>query len=190
MGWKRYYWLDVQRLVKNLLKPGQTLELTKYFTASIWGMDKDKQARQRTYLEALETLSDLNIYYGHYAEKPIFCFNCKTTWKTHEEKMTDVNIGTEMLMDAFNDRFDTALLISGDSDLVPPTKAINKEFPAKRIVIAFPPARTSMRLRQSASAYFHITEAKLRKSMFTDNITKPDGYVLKRPQRWMKHVKP
>lgn len=32
--------------------------------------------------------------------------------------MTDVNIAVEMMRDAFQDRFDAALLISADSDLV------------------------------------------------------------------------
>jgi len=32
-GWRRYLWLDVQKLSTNLLKPGQQLVFTKYFTA-------------------------------------------------------------------------------------------------------------------------------------------------------------
>ncbi len=185
-GWKRYYWLDLQKLATNLLKPGQRLEMTKYFTARITAADKDKQKRQTIFLEALGTLSDFHIYYGHYLEKPMTCFNCKNTWNTHEEKMTDVCIGTEMLLDAFNNRFDTALLISGDSDLVPPVEAVRQQFPVKRIVVAFPPERSSMRLRQSANAYFTIGQAKFRKSIFSDKITKPDGYVLKRPKEWQR----
>ena len=34
-GWRRYYWLNIQRLVQNLLKPNQRLILTKYFTSRI-----------------------------------------------------------------------------------------------------------------------------------------------------------
>ena len=42
--------------------------------------------------------------------------------------MTDVNIATQMIIDAYQDKYDTAMLISGDSDLVPPIKAINENF--------------------------------------------------------------
>lgn len=98
--------------------------------------------------------------------------------------MTDVNIGTEILLDAYSDRFDVALLISGDSDLVPPIEAIRKEFQEKKIVVVFPPERISMRLKKSANAYIHATEAYLRKSMFPDKVAKPDGFVLTRPQEW------
>ena len=34
-GWKRYYWLDLAALSGALLKPGQTLESTHYFTARL-----------------------------------------------------------------------------------------------------------------------------------------------------------
>ncbi|MBK6933512.1 MAG: NYN domain-containing protein [Saprospirales bacterium] len=47
------------------------------------------------------------------------------------KKMTDVNIATEMMMDAFTDTYDTALLISGDTDLIPPINAIRRHFPGK-----------------------------------------------------------
>jgi hypothetical protein len=36
-SWKRYYWLDLQKTVQNLLKPNQVLDYTKYFTARITG---------------------------------------------------------------------------------------------------------------------------------------------------------
>jgi len=189
-GWKRYYWLDVKRLAENLLKPDQQLMEIKYFTARLSGTKPAKRKRQQIYLEAIETLKGLRIFYGHYLQKTVTCFNCHKTWKTHEEKMTDVCIGTEMLMDAFNDRFDTALVISGDSDLVPPIEAIRSQFSPKRIVAAFPPDRSSMRLRQTANAYFEISEYQLRRSLLPEQVVKPDGYVLSRPAEWQKNVKP
>ena len=34
-GWRRYFWLNPQKLIENLLKPGQRLVFTKYFTARV-----------------------------------------------------------------------------------------------------------------------------------------------------------
>lgn len=183
-GWKRYYWLDMQKLATNLLKPGQTLEMTKYFTSRISTKDKEKHKRQVTYLEALGTLRDFHVFYGHYLEKTVPCFKCKNTWTSHEEKMTDVCIATELLVDAFENSFDAALLISGDSDLVPPVEAIRKKFPGKRIVVAFPPNRKSWDLGKAANARFTIDKSKFRKSMFPDQLKKPDGFLLQRPKEW------
>ena len=98
--------------------------------------------------------------------------------------MTDVQIATEMLTDAFENRLDTALLISDDSDLVPPTLAVQRIFPQKRIVVAFPPARTSVELKRVASASFTIGRRKLAKSLLPDEVTTATGHVLKRPPEW------
>jgi hypothetical protein len=32
-GWKRFYWLNIQKVGQHLLRPEQTLAATKYFTA-------------------------------------------------------------------------------------------------------------------------------------------------------------
>jgi hypothetical protein len=98
--------------------------------------------------------------------------------------MTDVNIAVELLTDAFEDRFDTALLVSADSDLQPPLQKIRQCFPQKRIVVAFPPKRQSFVLRSTAHASFTIGRAVLAKSQFPPEITKADGYVLHRPLSW------
>jgi hypothetical protein len=42
--------------------------------------------------------------------------------------MTDVNIATQILIDAFQDKYDMTMLISGDSDLVPPIRTIHELF--------------------------------------------------------------
>jgi uncharacterized LabA/DUF88 family protein len=59
---------------------------------------------------------------------------------TYEGKETDVNIATALHNDAALDRYDTALLVSGDSDL---TRAVRDIDVRKRVVVAFPPGRYS-----------------------------------------------
>ncbi len=34
-GWKHFYWLNLQKVARHLLKPNQTLVATKYFTAKV-----------------------------------------------------------------------------------------------------------------------------------------------------------
>ena len=86
--------------------------------------------------------------------------------------------------DAMDDIFDTAMIISADSDLVPPVEAVRARFPAKRIIIASPPARHSTRLAAAANACFTIGRKKLQDSQLPDQIIKPDGFVLARPASW------
>ena len=185
-GWRRYYWLNPQQLVQNLLKPGQALAFTKYFTARISNDPNHlgKHRRQTTFLEAIETLPDTRIYYGHYLPKPQNCFRCGAVWVAHEEKMTDVNIAVELLNDAYDNAFDVAMLVSADSDLTAPIEAVRERFPNKRVIVACPPDRQSKRLESAASAYFRIGRKKLQDSQFPDEFAKPDGFVLKRPPSW------
>ena len=185
-GWHRYYWLNVQLLAQHLLKPGQSLISTKYFTSRVSSTPRDpnKSDRQNAYLEALETLADVDIFYGHYLEKTVTCFTCGAAWQLPEEKMTDVNIAVEMTVDAFQNRWDTALLISGDSDLTAPIMNIRHSFPAKRVVVAFPPARHSAQLQKSAHAYFTIGRRILSSSQLPDIVRKADGFELSRPAEW------
>jgi len=182
-GWRRYYWLNLVALARKLLKPDQTLKKVKYFTSHIT-IPPDKAKRQNDFLEALETLPELCIFFGKYQTNSITCNKCGHIMLKPNEKMTDVNIAVEMLADAFLDSFDIAILISADSDLIGPIKQIKKIFPEKQVVVAFPPSRFSYELQNIASASFTIGRKKIAESVFTDEVTKRDGFVLKCPDRW------
>jgi uncharacterized LabA/DUF88 family protein len=182
-GWRRYYWLNVQMLARNLLKPHQRLLITKYLTARITGAPQ-KEKRQSTYIEALETLSKFQIFYGEYKTNPRECPTRGCENEVPNEKATDVNIAVEMLKDAYQDEFDVALLVSADSDPVPPIKTVRELLPGKRVVVACPPGRYSTALTESASNSLVIGRNKIAKSLFPPRIKKADGYILRCPRSW------
>ena len=183
---QRYFWLDVRRLSENLLRPNQSLEAVRYFTARVHPDPKNpgKSMRQDTFLDAIATLPDVHIHYGYYLPKQVSCSKCGATWRTYEEKMTDVNIAVELLSDAQDNTFDTAIIMSGDSDLAGPVEAVRKRCPDKRVIVAFPPKRVSKQLKQLATTSFVIGRKKLKDSQLPNRIIKPDGYVLTRPPTW------
>lgn len=185
-GWKKYYWLNLMGLVRSLLKPGQTLVEAHYFTARIRlsGNNHGDMQRQADYLDALSTLPGLTIHYGHYLQKSQQCRQCGAAWTSYEEKMTDVNIAVQLLADAFDDRFDTALILSGDSDLTTPVHRVRGRFPQKRVVIAFPPDRYSDQLKRAANGYFTIGEDKLRQNQLPDPVVAAGGFAIHHPARW------
>jgi uncharacterized LabA/DUF88 family protein len=182
-GWRRYYWLNLQKLVQNMLKPGQILNHTNYFTSRVSG-PPNQVKRQATYIEALETLNDFTIFYGHYQSNTKTCKKCGDIQLVPSEKMTDVNIAVEMLTDAFENKFDTAILISADSDLVGMIKSISRLF-SKKIIVAFPPDRFSFQLKSVANGSFTIGRKTLAKSVFPDSVTKASGFVLTKPAKWI-----
>jgi len=61
----------------------------------------------------------------------MICNNCKTYYTSHEEKQTDVNIGIYLIKEAFENSYDTAILVTNDTDLIPAIKMLKNRFPQK-----------------------------------------------------------
>jgi uncharacterized LabA/DUF88 family protein len=182
-GFDNCKWLDINKLVTNLMLPTQELVLVKYFTSRV-NNNPDKQKRQTTYIEAIET-SGIKVFYGHYQSNHLTCRKCGAIWVTYNEKMTDVNLATQMIIDAFADKYDVAMLISGDSDLVPPIQEIHKNFIKKRVFVAFPPKRYNASVASVAKGSLTIGRKKLVDSQFPYEVKKENGFVLKKPKDWL-----
>ena len=131
--WQRYLWLDVRRLSENLLHPGQSLVTVRYFTAKVLPDPNrpNRQRQQEIFLEALGMLPDVSIHLGYYLRKKKQCPKCGNEIWIYEEKMTDVNIASELLGDAQDNVFDTAIIVSADSDLAGPVTTVLRRYQTK-----------------------------------------------------------
>jgi len=185
-GFRRFYWLNIQALITKLLRPDQQLVYTHYFTSRVSSNSADphKAKRQSIYLDALGTLSSFGITYGHYLTSERICRRCGARWLVQSEKMTDVNIATELLTNAFQDSFDTALVVSADSDLVGPIDSVLRLFSTKRVIVALPPARSSKRLIQTATGFTRIGRSILAQSQLPNPVILPGGMAIYRPVDW------
>ncbi len=182
-GWKCYYWLNLMELCRSLLKPDQKLMTVKYFTSKVQN-PPDKRQRQYAYLQALNVTPGIERYFGKYEMSYHTCENCGHKIEIPLEKMSDVQLASHMISDAFKDNFDVALLLSGDKDLVPIVERCRQEFPEKRIVVVFPPMRSCVDLKYAANAYVHVTETELKKSLFPNKIFDSLGRTIERPKEW------
>ena len=185
-GWRHYYWLSVQRMSESLLRPYQRMRFVRYFTAEILpGNGTDARIeRYSAYLQALSSLPKVRIQYGLHISKTITCPRCGAANQTYEEKMTDVNIAVALLEDANNNLFDTAILISADSDLTRPIEVVRQKFANKQVRVAFPPKRHSQRLNAVATESFNMGRKRIARSQLPDPVAKPDGYPVHKPARW------
>lgn len=181
-GFDHCRWLDVKKQVESLLQSNQELVGVKYFTSRV-SNNPDKQKRQSTYIDAIES-TGVKLFYGNYQDGSEECRRCGHIWRTAKEKMTDVNIATAIIVDAYKDVYDMALLISGDSDLTPPIKAVNQLFPRKRVFIAFPPKRHNSSMSLVARGSMTIGRKKLVDAQFSDEVISKSGYKLKIPPEW------
>ncbi|MBU1124920.1 MAG: NYN domain-containing protein, partial [Candidatus Omnitrophica bacterium] len=111
------------------------------------------------------------------------CRACFKTYTTYEEKQTDVNIAIQLFETAVKDFWDTGIVISGDSDLIPAIRAVKSTFLSKRIGIVIPIGRRAEELKQSADYHMKLKERHLRSSQFDDTLL-VDGVEIRRPIGW------
>lgn len=183
MGWQRYYWMDIDSLSLNLLKKHQLLAKTHYFTSRITN-NPNKQRRQNTFLEALSAVG-LEPIYGKYRHNPYKCFKSNSIHMIAQEKMTDVAMAVQLLGDGYANKYDTALIISGDIDLLPAIKHIKQCLKGKRVIMAFPPMRANNEFKPPITDGNYQIDARIcRKSQLPDIVKRDDGFELQRPVAW------
>jgi hypothetical protein len=148
-----------------------------------WAGDPEKPLRQRTYLRALATLSSVVVTEGVFLTHPV-CMRLahpraagpKYAWvvKT-EEKGSDVNIATHLIHDAHRNRYDTAVVISNDSDLLRPIQIVRREF-NKKVGIVNPRDQRPIRiLRDESDFQKTLRTGLLRESQFPDVMSDARG---------------
>lgn len=182
-GWKKYYWLNLWKMCNSLLISDQVLIRVKYFTSRI-KKPNDKRKRQDAYVKALQLTPKIDVFFGKYETIKIECKQCKFINDYTHEKMSDVQLATQFLGDAALNRFDVAILVSGDRDIVPAIEIVKNDYPNKRIVTAFPPMRTCDDLRNVTDAYIHIVEKNLKGNLFPLTVRNSVGNHSSCPQNW------
>ncbi|MBY0312585.1 MAG: NYN domain-containing protein [Phycisphaerales bacterium] len=181
--WRKYYWLDIPLFARQLARSHQTLVGVKYFTSRVNG-PPDKVQRQSVYLDALASRGGLEMFFGHYRSHTYYCERCCKSRVENGEKKTDVNIATQLLLDCVDDRFDVAIVVSGDGDLLAPILAVPRRFPPKSVWMAFPPNRPNRELEAAAGGKVRIRQYMLAQSQLPDEIPISSSLTLRRPLDW------
>ena len=180
---RRHLWLDLEGLVRSLLKPHQQLVVVRYFTAPVRN-DPLALSRQQLYLNALAAHSSLlEIRLGRFQQKSKRCFSCGSSWFEYEEKESDVALGAAMVGDGASGLFDTAMIVSADSDMVSAVRELKGLRPEVRVIAAFPPNRNSSELKRACDAFIRIGAAKIRQAQLPETVS-ADGHSIVRPDHW------
>lgn len=180
--YRRYKWLNLRRLAGLYVHGHDSLEAILYFTTlATW--DMEKAARHKVYVRALEN-EGVSIVYGEFKRKQKHCRLCnKDSWG-FEEKQTDVNIALSLFQLAVADRYDKAVIISGDTDLLPAVKAVRATFPAKQIGVVIPIGRASEDFKKQADFHYKMRERHLASCRFQDVLTLRDKSTVQCPESW------
>lgn len=164
-------WLDLDAFLKKLLRPEHDITSIKYFASRVIDKSPDhhKSERQDKYFDALRNRPHIEIIEGRYREQkellsPVStpCIECPDRREDGRvkvaritEKLTDVNIASSMLVDAFERKAESFVLVTGDSDLAPVVKVIRYKLGLP--VLVFNPQRSICNeLRRYATFYRNI----------------------------------
>lgn len=167
-------WLDLWALTESIARAGETVVAVNYFSAYATWMPAGHQ-RHIEYVKALEH-AGVTCHLGHFKSKTRQCRRCATSWTMHEEKETDVHIAARLVADAYEDRYDRAILISADSDLLPPLNIVKAAFPKKQIFTVAPPGR--MYAARGLNPLLQLSHGRLEKCLLPDTASDASGRVL------------
>lgn len=190
-----YRWLDILQLCQANLPNDQINEI-KYFTALVKPRPNNPQQplHQQIYLRALATLANVTIIKGQFLTQQIFMplvtppLNGPATvkvWKT-EEKGSDVNLAAHLLHDGHIGKYELAVVISNDSDLVEPIRLVIQEL-GLRVGVLNPQltnsSNPSVQLKQTASFFRYLRKSDLARCQFPTSLTDVNGQFIK-PAGW------
>lgn len=180
-SFKKYKWLDLHKLCYSFLTSKEKLAKIFYFSAFYPGAFHRRHKHQ-TYIKALELFGVVPIL-GEFKRKDKYCDNCKKSFPGFEEKQTDVNIAIELFRQAVNDSYDTATILSADSDLIPAIRAVRTTFPNKTLKLVLPPNRKSESLKLEVHHFMRMKEKHLISSQLPNPIV-ADRVTLYKPKDW------
>lgn len=185
-------WLDLSQLVARALPAFDVVQI-RYFTAAVSPRPGNPSVhlRQQAYLSALGTLQNVSLHMGRFLQStpmmpllapppagPKHVRVIKT-----EEKGSDVALASFMVADGFQGKYDVAVVVSNDSDLVPPIEIVTTEL-GRDVGVLNPHKNTSHALQKAATFYRPLRAGVIAASQFPDDVVASDGRVLSRPFEW------
>ncbi len=188
-----FKWLNLRKLAETLF-PKDTIHQVCYFTALLDARpdDPSQPRRQLVYLRALATLPGLKAYYGTFRSgtkrrplaEPVPTLPTHVLVRDSEEKGSDVNLATRLLVDGFNGEYEQAVIVSNDADFAGAIRYVRDDL-GRRVVLVNPDRRnTSPRQLADAATYVrHLWKSHLRRSQFPDVLRDEVGVITK-PMGW------
>lgn len=177
-----YKWLSLTQLARCFVFGKDVLEGVEYFTTlATW--NPAKVERHKLFIKVNEA-EGVRVVYGEFKRKDRRCPECGEHIRTFEEKQTDVNIAIRLFELAVQDKYDKAILISGDTDLIPAVKAVQKTFPAKKVGVILPISRASEDLKKQVDFHHKMRRYHLESSRFPDKVSLSDSLSIECPAAW------
>lgn len=188
-----FRWLNLRQMAEELL-PGITINRVCYFTAhlDVRPGNPGQAQRQLVYLRALTTLPGLEIHYGAFRSgvkrrplaKSVPGLPTHVLIRDSEEKGSDVNLATRLLVDGFSEEYEQAVVVSNDADFATAMRYVRDDL-GLRVTLVNPDRKnpSPQELAQSATYVKRLWKSHLRRSQFPETLRDEVGAISK-PAGW------
>lgn len=184
-------WLDLEAMCRRLL-PKDNIVAIRYFTAQISARPGDLQQpqRQQTYLRALRSQPLVSVHYGHFLTHTVRMplahpgpdgQRTAEVVKT-EEKGSDVNLASHLMLDAFRRDCEVAVVVSNDSDLRVPIRIAEQELGIRVGIINPQPPR--YRSRALTGTFFKQLRPSILDRCQLPNVMRDSDGEFRKPAPW------
>ena len=188
-----FRWLDLRRLAETLF-PQDSINRVSYFTArlDVRPGNPGQAQRQLIYLRALATLPGFDSYFGVFRSgvkrrplaESVPGLPTHVLVRDSEEKGSDVNLATRLLVDGFNGGYEQAVVVSNDADFAGAMRYVRDDLGLRVTLVNPDPKNTSPRELADAATYVkRLWKSHLRRSQFPDTLTDGIGTITK-PAGW------
>jgi uncharacterized LabA/DUF88 family protein len=190
-----FRWLDIREFCQRLV-PRNTIKRVRYFTAQVSARVSDPHgpAQQDAYLRALRAVGGIDIHLGRFQQSKVRLPLADESnndrpqlvqvYKT-EEKGSDVNLASYLLLDAFRKESDIAVVVSNDSDLEEPIRIMIQELnvPVGLVNPHEAKRRSHDLIKLNPLFYKNVRPSALRACQLPDSVW--DGQSeIRRPATW------
>lgn len=187
--WRKFYWIDIVKLFEQFLQEGEEMGTVHYFTAR--PKNVGKTARQNMLMLCNKAISGekLKIHYGKYQDKTITCRakgGCGSEFMHWEEKQTDVNLAIKMVEECHHENCNKIILVSGDSDFLPPLNLIKNFYKHIELSVMFPPCKFTNSIDNIGIPIISMDAHKPKwNRALLDPVLVINGKTHRKPTEWM-----
>lgn len=121
---------------------------------------------------------------SRFRKKEVLCKKCNQVFCAYEEKESDVALGVKLYELCHKDEFDTAFLVTGDTDFLPAVRTCMDVFPTKTILFLFPYKRMNRELESVAPLSITLKPKQYISHHLPNPVVLDDGTELYKPKYW------
>ena len=148
--------VDLNLLARQLSRGYHFVKLN-YYTSPLPDPQSESYRAQQRFFSQIERSGKIRLVLGRNEPR----VDRYTGRRYHVEKETDVNLAVDMVVGAYRDRYDVAMLVAGDSDYVRAVQALQEQ--GKKLIWCRLPAQGRVdQLAKLADATLELDEKFLR----------------------------